>query len=1048
MIPLRVRLKGFLCYKDEQEISFEGAPLWMLAGLNGSGKSAVFDAVTYALFGHHRGGSQHAHELINKNSDSLVVEFDFLQDGQAFRARRTLQRNARGSATGTQQAFCRKPANGDNTGGWEPIAGTSRRAEFEAWVRDIIGLSYEIFTSSVLLLQNKAEKLLDSTAKGRFEVLAGIVDLDRYERLHQLGDERRKASEAEVKSLTDHLAVLPEVGALLLVEAESRIASAEAARQKSQEEVDRLQEAETASRRWADLQDRLVQASRRWQQAERLLAEGAAIERDLARLHELRIVLPHLQTAVEQRGQIQQSDRQAAEIDARRHKQQEHLIQQDAALEQVRQKRAVLEGRIAEEERRHRQASADFRKAAALLERLMEYERQEADLSRLVEELARLPANPQANVDQARKKAVRLEAAASALPLLTRFQEQREVIRHAQAREKEALDARQKVEAQGKQCAADVEHSRPQLAAAELSRHQADEEAIRTRTLLDEACRQLADLGDLGEAKVCPHCGQPLTAAHLSEEKDRRQKLVAEAKTRQEKASIAQKSAQSLEQTTRELLTRLDGELGAFRERFVELRHVAEQAHRDVERLETDCGQIHALLNQPFRGRVARTPPSRWLETTYPTTADLEGLQQEAAEVAAGRQRLQEAEEVLQTWSQRKAQEETIRQTLARMEAELPADRAAMRRQHAKLESEDDSLDAGLAARRAELAATQKDLERLSREREQTQQQITSLQGQLNTEEARRQHCRQARARALKDLPPAWHGPAQTAGLADLDGWAQERDALVARQVEESGRQLAQARMSVDVVKQELAGLEDHVSHVPISARQEPARVQAQLQQARQANRGRDDELGQARREHTLLEERRMQREQLEAKLLEAQRMNANWRTLAELLGRERLQLHLVRQAERQVVDHANAVLDRLSGGELFLRLVGEAGGDGSGARALELEAHNRATGEQPINVAFLSGSQKFRVAVSVALGIGQYASSQHRPLESVIIDEGFGCLDRNGRQVMIQELQNLRSHLSCILLVSHQEEFADAFADGYRFELQGGTTVVSRFQR
>jgi hypothetical protein len=33
-------------------------------------------------------------------------------------------------------------------------------------------------------------------------------------------------------------------------------------------------------------------------------------------------------------------------------------------------------------------------------------------------------------------------------------------------------------------------------------------------------------------------------------------------------------------------------------------------------------------------------------------------------------------------------------------------------------------------------------------------------------------------------------------------------------------------------------------------------------------------------------------------------------------------------------------------------------------------------------------------------------------------------------------------------LLVSHQEEFAEAFADGYRFELQGGTTVATRFQR
>ena len=48
----------------------------------------------------------------------------------------------------------------------------------------------------------------------------------------------------------------------------------------------------------------------------------------------------------------------------------------------------------------------------------------------------------------------------------------------------------------------------------------------------------------------------------------------------------------------------------------------------------------------------------------------------------------------------------------------------------------------------------------------------------------------------------------------------------------------------------------------------------------------------------------------------------------------------------------------------------------------------------------------------------------------------------------MIQELQNLRGQLRCILLVSHQEEFADAFANGYRFELTNGTTAVTRFQR
>src|SRR5438874_12338307 len=174
MIPRRVYLRGFLCYREEQEIDFGGATLWMLAGLNGSGKSAVFDAVTYALFGHHRGGATGAAELINKESDGLVVEFDFLLDGNLFRAKRTLRKGAKGNTTATQQILgLRTPADGDKAGKWDPVPDTGRKVEFDAWVRDRVGLTYETFTSSVLLLQGKSEKLLDSSPRGRFEVLSG-----------------------------------------------------------------------------------------------------------------------------------------------------------------------------------------------------------------------------------------------------------------------------------------------------------------------------------------------------------------------------------------------------------------------------------------------------------------------------------------------------------------------------------------------------------------------------------------------------------------------------------------------------------------------------------------------------------------------------------------------------------------------------------------------------------------------------------------------------------------------------------------------------------
>jgi exonuclease SbcC len=48
----------------------------------------------------------------------------------------------------------------------------------------------------------------------------------------------------------------------------------------------------------------------------------------------------------------------------------------------------------------------------------------------------------------------------------------------------------------------------------------------------------------------------------------------------------------------------------------------------------------------------------------------------------------------------------------------------------------------------------------------------------------------------------------------------------------------------------------------------------------------------------------------------------------------------------------------------------------------------------------------------------------------------------------MIEQMRKLCTYLRSILLVSHEEEFADAFADGYRLELADGSARVTGFQR
>src|SRR5205807_929788 len=140
-----------------------------------------------------------------------VVEFDFTQDGEMYRARRTLQRDGKGGARGSQQVLRLQAGTNGDAGKWAAVEDTNRKTEFDRWVREHIGLNFETFTSSVLLLQGKAEKLLDSTAKGRFEVLAGIVDLERYQKLHEKADGQRKGLKARAEVLKNQLLTLPEV---------------------------------------------------------------------------------------------------------------------------------------------------------------------------------------------------------------------------------------------------------------------------------------------------------------------------------------------------------------------------------------------------------------------------------------------------------------------------------------------------------------------------------------------------------------------------------------------------------------------------------------------------------------------------------------------------------------------------------------------------------------------------------------------------------------------------------------------------------------------
>jgi DNA repair exonuclease SbcCD ATPase subunit len=1043
MIPIRVKMSGFLSYKDEQEIPFSGSHLWMLAGVNGSGKSSVFDAVTYALFGHHRGGSQNAAELINKESNALAVEFDFSLDGRLYRIKRTLKRGSRGNATGTQQLFGRAGVDSQ----WEAVPDTNKKVDFDAWVDDHVGLSYETFTSSVLLLQGKAEKLLDSKPSGRAEVLAGIVDLARYQRMYEKANAKRLAFKGQLEALTHQQQAVPEIGDLEYAAAAEAIELAEEARTEAQSKVDSLLKLAEEARRWTDAQARLAAAGEKLRQAEHLLGEAVKIEKAFARLGELKAVLPAVSTVVTVRARLHESEHKTSRLLKDREATTVHRDQVQHNLETAKKKKANLQKTLAADEEKLAKGSARLRELASVLQGVKLAEDQQAELRRLEDELKRLPPEPESIVRAAQDAHDRLVELGRVVPILDRLHAERAELMQALPREDAAQRKADEVQEAGRKLRGDYDKLLAEVEPAKRVKAKADEAAAGTAVLARQARELADDFANLAGQKTCRACGQPLTPGHFEMEKKRREadrkaaeKKHAEAVAAQREAGDRESELRFAETAAKERLDRLRDE---YKELFAEIKRVGADADRHVRFLKI----AYAELPEPYQSRVAPAQPEDWASVSYPSRDELSRLRQEAAGIDAAKRQLRESADTLDRWKRLTAKAEAARQTLSRLREGLPAgDPAAVREEHRTLQAAEAALVNDIKGTKAGIRSAEDEIDRFGRDAHTAMTMLTEIAGRVHTEEVNRANCRERIDGAMRGLPTDWQFRVEKAGLADYTGWKDESEELLAADTEARYKQLEQARGGLESLRADLATLVREAEAFPAEARRSPDEVAALVADARKQHEAADKLLTDARRRKAVLDGHRERRAELGELFKQTDAEHNRYKLLAELLGRDRLQRHLVRQAERQIVDYANGMLDRLSGGQLFLKLVGTD--DGAADKALDLECYNRVTGGSPINVAFLSGSQKFRVAVSLALGIGQYASKQHRPIESVIIDEGFGCLDRNGRQVMIQELQNLRGHLQCILLVSHQEEFADAFPDGYRFELQDGATRVSRFQR
>ena len=188
MIPIKLSLSGFLSYREEVEIDFQGFDLACISGANGAGKSSILDAITFALFGQAR---KRDDSIINTASEMAEIVFSFEYESNIYKVQRAKVRG--------KSSLLEFHVQG-NEGKWKSL--TERRMrETDDLIQSTLRLDYETFVNASFFLQGKADQFTQQRPADRKRILSSILGLEKWEEYRSSAGEKRRNLDNQIVSL-------------------------------------------------------------------------------------------------------------------------------------------------------------------------------------------------------------------------------------------------------------------------------------------------------------------------------------------------------------------------------------------------------------------------------------------------------------------------------------------------------------------------------------------------------------------------------------------------------------------------------------------------------------------------------------------------------------------------------------------------------------------------------------------------------------------------------------------------------------------------------
>ncbi|GAA3607717.1 SMC family ATPase [Secundilactobacillus similis DSM 23365 = JCM 2765] len=1013
MKPLQITLQNFGPYEHEtiDFTKFADASLFLISGPTGSGKTTIFDALTFALYGESASDDRQP-EVLRSDfatpNEPTSVTLRFSHQGQIYeidrQPKQTLAKK-RGTgiktykSTGVLKIF----KDGEQTEELTKLAAINMR------LADILQINRKQFVQIVLLPQGEFRRFLVATSTDKETILRKVFGTELYQKWssilkQRLADQRAQLAkwettiESGLKRVrwTDDVQSLPTDSPM-----SDRLAQLTAQQATDQQTIEQTTDQEQALQQRVDeTTQRLTVAEKTNQNIATLATETqrvTALQQQTTKIDDLR----QLQTDLTWADAHQSDYQRQQELTSELQRDQQQLKTLGARLATAQQRQVTLK-QTQDQLQQQAAAIADQRKQVAVLtaqrslfEQAAELDQQRLTTAKHVTELTEQLTQTQQRYQQIASQQAAVTAQLAQRPALnekrltltnqvqqlTQFQRQLDDV-NAQRSELKQLE--KTIE----QRQTEVDRLTAKVAVA-----QDDYEAQRNAWLQS----QIVNLADqLTPGTPCPICGSvdhpaPAQATVAVKAVSDAELKVAETHLRQLNTKLAGQKAQQTTQIAQ--LATQQTAVKAVKQDLVEqvttviavtdFDELASQLPKQLTASQTAVDQVTAQL------------------------ADLSKQEQRQTKLA---QQLAESEQ------------KVVADQTAVHNAELAAKQVEGQFQNAQDRLPDEfadlaALDRYLTQQQTELAHYDQQVADNSADRQQTAQLIATTTATQASVEASINDTTTKRQALATTLQAAVTKQYQTTDLSGLTTMLDRLPELpeLKRQITAYDHDLQQATASVVAYKQIVGSattvdLEElKTALADLTAQRQTLQKQRATIQERLTING--NILEQAEQTVQQIQTQMTQRDALQ-RLVEAVAGGGD-----NKLGLER---YVLRAQLVEVLQVANQHLQQLSSGRYELRLHLEAGTYQKNT-GLEIDVYDDNVG-QVRSVHTLSGGESFIAALSLALALGEIIQTESGGIniDALFVDEGFGSLDQEALSVAMAALENVEGSNRMIGIISH----------------------------